>query len=204
MQQPRVALLTLINLLAGAAFVWTKSADRLWASIEPALPWRTGPAWSATFVYFALIAGGWMLLNLVATRALQLHIGVESLVLRAAKFLVAACAIVVLQVLMPHGWLMATGALLLLVALLSLQQRRVPQVALEWACLFAGIWIAKHLIHPYFVGTPLFIPRLALTLTASRPLGSLLGIAPTIEWTPDWLVPFTAPAASVAPPTTSA
>jgi hypothetical protein len=196
------ALLAVVNVLAGAVFVWSKAADRLWTALEPRMPWRTGPAWSAVFFYFAICAGGWLVLNVIVTRALRVRIGIEALMMRAAQFLVAACAIVILQVLLPNLWLMTAACALLPITLLHSPPARRRRAILEWACLVAAMEVAWWLIHPWFVGQPVFIPRLALTLTACRFVAMLFHLEPATMWTPDWLI--VPPAARAAPPPTSA
>src|SRR5437762_2600668 len=44
-----------LNAVAAIAFIRTGAADGLWHHITPALPWRTGPSWSATLLYIAVI-----------------------------------------------------------------------------------------------------------------------------------------------------
>ena len=177
------------NLLAGAALVWSGAADRLWRAIEPETPWRNGPAWQATFAYFCLCAAGWAVLNVALFAIAHRAVSLEQIVLRAGRFVVAACAVTIIQVLMPAAWPLLACAAALPPALLSGGRQRGRWRWLAWAWLATGVGLASLLIDRYFVGTPTFVPRLALCLTAWRLLAARwpLLIGGRGAWIPDWL-----------------
>jgi hypothetical protein len=182
-------LIDLINVIAGAVFVRTGAADRVWRAIEPPTAWRTGPAWQATFAYFCLCAAGWGVLNVALVAAVPRAIPLERIVLRAGRFIVAACAVVIIQVLAPAAWPAIACAAALPPMLLAREPRHVGRRVLAWAWVAAGIAVAGLLVHPYFVGMPPFVPRLALCLTAWRMVGKFrpLRLGARDAWTPDWL-----------------
>ena len=186
---PSPLFIDLTNLAAGAALVWTGAADRLWRAIEPATPWRNGPAWQATFGYFCLCAGGWAILNIVLFALARRDVPLERIALRAGRFIVAACAVTIIQVLAPAAWPIAACAAALPPVLLTDPRRTMRQRAIAWSWLASGIGVASLLVDRYFVGLPTFVPRLALCLTAWRLLGawSPLRIGRGDLWTPDWL-----------------
>jgi len=183
------AVIDRINLAAAAAFVWTGAADRLWRAMEPTTAWRTGPAWQATLAYFAACAFTWAALNLALFALIRRSFPLERVALRAARSVVAACAITAIQVLAPPVWPAVACAMLLPPMLLSWPQASVARRLLAWAWISAGIALSGLLVHPYFVGTPTFVPRLALCLTAWRLLAARrpLRLDPREAWTPDAL-----------------
>src|SRR5689334_12179707 len=44
-----------INTAGTIVFLRTGAADALWRHIAPEVPWRTGPAWSATMLYAVIL-----------------------------------------------------------------------------------------------------------------------------------------------------
>jgi hypothetical protein len=176
----------LINLAAGAAFVWSGAADRSWRAVEPAMPWRTGPAFEATLLYLALCAAGWAGMNWILAAALRTGASTERIVLRAGRFVVASAVVVVIQVLALPVWPAVAILILLPPSLLAGSDGTIVRRVLAWAWVATGICLAGLLFHPWFLGRPEFIPRLAVCLTAWRLVGGRM-LRTAHPWTPDWL-----------------
>jgi hypothetical protein len=207
-------LIDFLNLVAGALLVYSGLLDKLWETLEPPIPWRTGPPAQETLIYIALIALGWLIFNLLL-RGLGLLIArcmnpdstIENLkcpspqsmpppnhslpallTLRAARFVVSAAILTVIQVLMLPLWPLLAAVLLLPAFIFSQHEMPIAHRLLNWAWCATGIGLAGLLIHPAFQADPRFISRLALILTAWRIIGQLppLRLKATEIWTPDW------------------
>ena len=177
----------LLNLALGLAFVHAGTAAWLWERVERDVPWRNGPTTGGVLVYLTIYWAAWAVLNvgarLVSPSAAWKE-GETSLVptLTAARFLVTSCVIVAVQVLMPATWFIATLAVLLVAMLVGAYLVREPlrRTLTAWAWSGAGVALATLLIHPYFVGLPLFVVRLAVVMTLWDWLGERIGVTPRL------------------------
>jgi hypothetical protein len=147
-------------------FVYTGFAARLWDRVERDVDWRTGPTWSGVLAFFAIYWAAWA--------------AITRNVFDAARFLIASCVIVALQVLMPATWLIAALGVLLASTLIDAYLLREPfrRAVTAWAWRGASVALATLLIHPYFVEVPpLFVVRLVLVTTCFDWLGERVGVS---------------------------
>jgi hypothetical protein len=185
-----------VNFSLGFAFVHSGAAGWLWSRVERDVSWRTGPTASGVFMYFAIYWGAWLIMNrvigalchpevlrriCVTCRAApdpSEYLRMTDLALLAAKALTTSCAMVAIQVLMPGTWLWVTLATLLLAMLVNayIVRESLRRTLTAWAWSGAGVAMATLLIHPWFVGQPLFIVRLAVVMTLWDWLGERLGV----------------------------
>lgn len=97
----------------------------------------------------------------------------------AARALVASCVLVAIQVLMPSIWLPVALATLLLAMLIDacIVRESLRRTVIAWAWSGAGVALATLLVHPYFIGLPLFVVRLAVVMTVWDAVGERLGVS---------------------------
>jgi hypothetical protein len=165
-----------INLALGLAFVYCGAAAWLWQRVERDVPWRTGPTALGVLAYFAIYWGAWILVNLAIERR------VSDVVAYAGTAMVASCGIVAMQVLVSPAWLVVVLTVLLIACLLNAYIVREPlrRAITAWAWSGAGVALATLLIHPWFVGQPLFVVRLAMVMTVWDWLGEWIGVTPRL------------------------
>ncbi|HYO08824.1 MAG TPA: hypothetical protein VER17_07605 [Tepidisphaeraceae bacterium] len=196
----RSAAVAAVGWLLSLIAVATGLADRAYAAIAPPLPWRTGPAGWAVFVYLAAFAGAWLAVTAGAAALLRLRRDLS--LVRAGVLLVTSSTIVALQVLMPYRWLFAwvactlamSAATAYLAPLLGQPRPRPIAWLLAWGWTSAGLWLAQVVVHPYFAGQPTFIPRAVLVTTPWVAVGIVVARRMRLEpphrsprWTPDLL-----------------
>jgi hypothetical protein len=189
-----------VNVVLGLIFVHSGAAGWLWARVEPAVSWRTGPTAVGVLTYFAIFWSAWMSLNLVihtvchpeALRRIwhrstsnadpSAYLRMTGVAVDAGKALVMSCVLVVIQVLMPRHWLVVALGALLIAMLIDAYIIREPlrRTITAWAWTGAGVALATLLIHPYFVGLPLFVVRLTVVMTIWDWLGERLGVTPRL------------------------
>ena len=189
-----------IHVVLGSAFAHTGAAAWLWERVERDVPWRTGPTWEGVFAFLAIYWAAWVIIDLAlrtvssrgslgdrgtAESAVAGPIGPSRRTARlgmtiaaGGRALIASCVLVAVQVLMPSMWLAVALAFLLLAMLVNAYLVREPlrRTATAWAWSGAGVALAALLIHPYFVGLPLFAVRLAVVMTVWDALGERLGV----------------------------
>lgn len=168
-------VVVIVNVALGSALVWGGAAGWLWERLQRDVAWRTGPTAVGTLCFFAICWGAWLIVNVALRSAAAASF--------AARAFVSSCVIVALQVLMPSSmWLLAALALLLSASLLNAYLVREPLAraitAFAWSG--AGLALASLLIHPWFIGQPLFVMRLAILMTAWDWLGQRLGVTQRI------------------------
>jgi hypothetical protein len=162
-----------VNVVLGLAFIHSGAATRLWERVESDVPWRNGPTAMGVLVYLTLVWCAWAVVQLVFRRVV---------VASAARACVAACVIVSIQVLAGGVWLPVTLATLLAAMLVNayIVRESLRRTIVAWAWSGAGVALATLLIHPYFIGLPLFVVRLAVLMTMWDWLGERLGVTPRL------------------------
>ena len=162
-----------VNVVLGLAFVHSGAAAWLWTRVERDVPWRTGPTAEGVLAFLLIYWCAWLVMSLITRR-----VALAS----AARGFIAACVIVAIQVLVATMWLPATLIVLLLGSLLNACIVREPSrraiTAAAWSG--AGVALATLLIHPYFIGSPLFIMRLTVVMTVWDWIGERLGVTPRL------------------------
>ena len=158
-----------LNFVAGLAFVHAGVAGWLWERVERDVSWRTGPTWDRVIAFLAIYWCACLALN-GPSRELAATTG---------RFLVSSCVLVVVQVLTPAMWLPVSLAMLLTAMLVDayLVRERFTRAITAWAWSGAGVALATLLAHPYFVGHPLFVVRLAVVMTVWDWLGERIGVS---------------------------
>ena len=155
-----------IAFVLGGIFVYSGAAAWLWDHVERDVNWRTGPTWSGVLGFFTIYWAAWGALTRNA--------------FDAARFLIASCVLVALQVLMPVMWLFAALAILLIATMTDAYLVREPlrRAMTAWAWRGAAVALATLLIHPYFVEVPpLFVVRRVLVTTWCDWLGGRVGVS---------------------------
>ena len=160
-----------VNVVLGLAFIHTGAATWLWDRVESDVPWRNGPTAMGVLVHLALVWCAWSIVQLVLRRV------VFATAVRAA---IASCVLVAMQVLAGDMWLPATLGILFAAMLLNayVVRESLRRTIIAWAWSGAGVALATLLTHPYFIGLPLVIVRLAVVMTVWDWLGERLGVTP--------------------------
>jgi hypothetical protein len=177
-----------VNVVLGLIFVRSGAAGWLWEHVERDVPWRTGPTTIGTVSFLAICWFGWFIVNAILLSATPRRSAARDSVRSAAagsfaaRQFIASGVLVAVQVLVPSMWLPVTLALLLLASLLNAYIIREPfaRTITAFAWRGAGIALATLLIHPWFIGQPHFIVRLAIVMTAWDWIGERLGVTPRV------------------------
>ena len=162
----------ILNFVAGLVFVHAGTAGWLWERVEREVSWRTGPTWDRVLAFLAVYWCAWFVING----------GSRDRMTTAARFVVTSCVLVAVQVLVPVMWLPVVLTALLIASMVDayLVSERWSRAITAWAWSGAGVAVATLLIHPYFVGSPLFVVRLAVLMTLWDWLGERLGVSPRL------------------------
>jgi hypothetical protein len=176
-----------VNFVLGLIFIHSGAAGWLWERVERDVSWRTGPTAIGALTYFAIYWGAWMLGNVAvqvicqpeARRRILHPTACTGIAARGVMALIASCVIVAVQVLATPLWLPVVLASLLFAMLMDsyITREPLPRTVIAWAWSGAGLALATLLIHPWFVGQPLFVVRLAVVMTLWDFLGERLGIS---------------------------
>ena len=208
-----------VNAGLGLIFVYSGAAAWLWSRVERDVSWRTGPTAVGVLSYFAIYWCAWMMLNVIIRTSCHPevlrriwhrsprradpsgYLRMTTVGANAVMALVASCVVVAIQVLMPAIWLPAALATLLFATLINAyivhEHARRAITAFAWSG--AGVALATLLIHPWFIGQPLFVVRLAIVMTVWDWLGAQLGVTPRLaRFVPSLYSGFTADHARVA------
>ena len=199
-----------VNVVLGLIFVHGGSAAWLWSRVERDVSWRTGPTAVGVIGYFGVFWCAWGIINLcIAPRRGAAQHEARSaaagsfarIASYGARAVVASCVLVAVQVLFARHWLLVALATLLFATLVNAYiVREAPRRAITaFAWSGAGVALATLLIHPWFIGQPLFIVRLAIVMTIWDWLGAQLGVTPRVSrFVPSLYSGFTADHARVA------
>jgi hypothetical protein len=171
-----------IHAALGLLFVRSGAAAGLWQRVEGDVSWHTGPTAVGVISYFAVFWCAWFVLDQLVRFTITTRRSGAAAAAAAARFFVASCVLVATQVLIPYKWLLVTLAILLLAYLLHAYIIREPmrRAVTSWAWSGAGIALATLLIHPWFIGQPLFVVRLAIVMTLWDWIGERLGVMPRL------------------------
>ena len=170
-----------IHVAFGLLVVHSGAAAWLWQRVERDVAWRTGPTAIGVISYFAIFWCAWWALDEIIRLPgkIRQRAAAGSF---AARAFVASCVVVATQVLIPSMWLPVALAILLLASLLNACIIREPlrRAVTAWAWSGTGIALATLLVHPWFVGQPLFVVRLAIVMTVWDWTGERIGVTPRV------------------------
>ena len=181
-----------IHVALGLTFVHSGAAAWLWERVERDVGWRTGPTAVGTLSYFAIYWGAWTILSFCHPEIIRriwrpetsnadhsAYLRMTHVVAHAGRALVASCIVLAIQVLLPAVWLAGALATLLLAMLVNacIVRESVRRTMTAWARSGAGLALATLLIHPWFVGQPQFVVRLAVVMTVWDWLGERVGVS---------------------------
>jgi hypothetical protein len=185
-----------VNFVLGLAFVHSGAAAWMWHRLESDVSWRTGPTALGSLAYFAIYWGGWiMIASLRHPEVLRRiwrrstddadpseYLRMTDVAAHAVRALVASCVVLAIQVLVPAFWLSVALATLLFAMVVNayIIRESFARTLTAFAWSGAGVALATLLIHPWFVGQPLFVVRLAVVMTLWDFVGERLGISPRL------------------------
>jgi hypothetical protein len=175
--RPAGIVRVVVNVVLGLLFVRSGAAGWLWERVERDVPWRTGPTAMGTLSFLAICWFAWFVLDVILRRSSRAIIASF-----ATRCFITSCIIIAIQVLVPKTWLVVTLALLLLASVLNahLLRESFARTITAWAWSGAGVALATLLIHPWFVGQPLFVMRLAIVMTVWDWIGERFGVTPRL------------------------
>jgi hypothetical protein len=165
----------------GLIFIRSGAAAWSWQRVEGDVPWRTGPTAIGTISYFVIFWGAWW----VVDQALRFSLATTrsaAVAVIAARFFVTSCIVIATQVLVPSGWLIVALVILLFASMLHayIIREAMRRAVTSWAWSGAGIALATLLIHPWFIGQPPFVVRLAIVMTVWDWIGERIGVTPRL------------------------
>jgi hypothetical protein len=182
-----------IHVVLGLTFVLSGAATWLWQRVEGEVSWRTGPTAIGVIRYFAIFWCAWLIIEALARlgatrrRSAARNSGRSAAAgssagSHALRDIVTSCVLVATQVLIPSMWLPLALAMMLLASLLNAYIIREPlrRAITSWAWSGAGVALATLLIHPWFIGQPLFVVRLAIVMTIWDWIGAHIGVTPRL------------------------